>query len=776
MHDPRSDPRLQLETACRIDQFCERFEEAVRGNCSPEIETFLAELEGTELDRQALLRELLAIEIEYRLRRGERPTALEYTQRFSKDATVVDLVFRESKDGLPQAIPEFLANHPRYRVERWLASGGMGSIYFAEHRVLQRPVALKVINPDLLADASAIDRFAREARTAARLGHPNVVLVYDAETAGGGHFLVMEYVAGTDLARMVAKSGPLPIELACDYVRQAAAGLQHAHDHGMVHRDITPRNLMLTEQGQVKILDFGLAYFVSETGAAERLEPARLLGTMDFMAPEQAADSHAADIRADIYGLGCTLYFLLAGQPPFPGSSLREKLRAHAEDAPLPIRDLRDDVPQELAEVLDRMLAKLPADRFQMPRQVAAALAPFAGPPATGAEGEMPARGGLRGIFRTRRRRRLAALAGALMCGGIAATVWWIRWQSLPGRHDPAPIAIPDEVPEPHPLYREAQVLLAQRQEAQTRLAIQNLKEAIRAETAFAPAYAALADAYNLQGDYGWKMADDVFPQAKEAARKAVKLDDHIADAHLALARAVEAHDCDWKQAEMEYRRALELSPKLAAAHYEYAWFLVQQGRNKEADAQIEQAERRGQDQLIIANNVGRLHYFCRRYELAVSKLRYVLKLSPDFRKAHRDLGFVYAEMGRVQDSLDEFDKAKGLTDDGRDLDSARAYAYARNGRSEAAHELLHQIEPIAKRKPLAYEIATIYAALGEKKKAFIWLDQAFREHSAARSAISVDPRLDGLRKDDRFAEFLKEAGLAIPAPAEKPAKTAAPK
>ena len=208
----------------------------------------------------------------------------------------------------------------------------MGTVYCAEHRVLQRPVALKVINPELLADAAAVDRFMREARAAACLNHPNVVAVHDAETAGEGHFLVMEFVAGTDLAQVVRREGPLPVGRACDYIRQAAAGLQHAHEHGMVHRDITPRNLMVADEGQIKVLDFGLAQFVREARSRDPSgAPAALLGSVDFMAPEQAVDPHSADVRADVYGLGCTLFFLLTGRPPFPAATLREKLQAHAE-------------------------------------------------------------------------------------------------------------------------------------------------------------------------------------------------------------------------------------------------------------------------------------------------------------------------------------------------------------------------------------------------------------------------------------------------------------
>ena len=256
----------------------------------------------------------------------------------------------------------------------------MGAVYRAEHRLMDRPVALKVIRGDLLGNEAMVERFRREVKSAARLAsHPNIVAAYDAEQAGETHMLVMEFVEGTDLARLVERRGPLPVGEACEYARQAALGLQHAFEDGMVHRDIKPQNLMRTTRGQVKILDFGLARFASEVASQAGLTAeGMVLGSADYIAPEQIDDPHAADIRADIYSLGCTLYFLLAGRPPFPDGSLIQKLMAHSEKTPRPLAEIRADVPPELAQVVERMMAKDPARRFQTPDEVARALAPFA--------------------------------------------------------------------------------------------------------------------------------------------------------------------------------------------------------------------------------------------------------------------------------------------------------------------------------------------------------------------------------------------------------------
>ena len=277
------------------------------------------------------------------------------------------------------AIPAGLVDHPRYRVESVLGSGGMGTVFLAEHRLMERPVALKVIRPDLVQGAGIVDRFRREARAAARLDHPNIVTAYDAEQAGETPMLVMEFVEGTDLAHHVRDAGPLPAAEACDCARQAALGLQHAHEQGMVHRDIKPQNLMRTPEGRIKILDFGLARFASELAARGGVTAeGAVLGSADTIAPEQANDPRAADIRSDLYSLGCTLYFLLAGQMPHPSGTLLQKLAAHANAEPRPLREIRPDLPPGLVAVVSRMMAKNPKKRYQTPAEAAEALAPFA--------------------------------------------------------------------------------------------------------------------------------------------------------------------------------------------------------------------------------------------------------------------------------------------------------------------------------------------------------------------------------------------------------------
>ena len=282
------------------------------------------------------------------------------------------------EDSVTTAVPPELADHPRYRILALLGAGGMGVVFKAEHRLMERIVALKIIHKDLVARAESVERFRQEVKAAARLSHPNIVAAYDAEQAGDLHFLVMEYIEGTNLDQLVRTQGPLPVALACNIARQVALGLQHAHERGMVHRDIKPHNLVLTAAGQVKILDFGLARFCRETSGGSLTAPGVVLGTPEYVAPEQALDARQADLRADLYSLGCTLYFLLAGRPPFPEGSVLQKLMAHQQRTPPPLADLRPDVPAELVQIVERLMAKDPAQRYQTAAEIVELLAAFA--------------------------------------------------------------------------------------------------------------------------------------------------------------------------------------------------------------------------------------------------------------------------------------------------------------------------------------------------------------------------------------------------------------
>jgi serine/threonine protein kinase len=487
-------PALSTSDADALEGILGRFEDAWLGGERPRLEEYAPAGGGL---RQAALAELAHIDLEFRLKAGEPARVEEYLRRFGElnaqpdDVLALiaaeyrlrrraqpDLVAEEYLERFPQhrtALATLLDADtdrplglrdgpeagppaiPGYEILGKLGEGGMGTVYEARHLELDRLVALKVVHRGLVAEHAQLARFRREARAAARLSHPNIVTLYDAGQAGGVPYLTMEYVEGVTLAQLVHRRGPLPVAEACDYVRQAALGLQHGHERGLVHRDIKPSNLIvMPASGQLKVLDFGLARLRERVPACapntEVTEEGVLMGTADYLAPEQALDARRVDIRADIYALGCTLYHLLAGQPPFPGASLTEKLLRHQRDEPPSLAALRPDLPEGLAGVVMRMMAKRPEERYQTPAEVAAALAPFCRESApSGAGARRPGPGDRESLPSTltagpsggapRWRSRLWRRRGTLVAlGGLALLLTLAL--ALPGLWQPAPLSL----------------------------------------------------------------------------------------------------------------------------------------------------------------------------------------------------------------------------------------------------------------------------------------------------------------------------------------------
>lgn len=351
-----------------------------------------------------------------------------------------------------------------YVILEMLGAGGMGQVFKAMHRRMERVVVLKLLPPEMTQSPVAVERFHREVKAAARLSHPNIVAAYDADEAGGVHFLIMEYVEGSDLKHVVRTQGPLTIAQALSCVGQTARGLEHAHAVGVIHRDIKPANLLLGTDGVVKILDMGLAR-QSDKESPQRAAPQRdltklgsIVGTCHYMAPEQATGTNRIDKRVDIYSLGCTLYFLLTGKPPFEGDSMAEVLLAHLE-RPIPSLALaRPDAPPALDAMFQRMLAKKSDERFATVTEVIAALknckaglsrpklplAPPSRPQASPTNEATFAEAGESqldfalpkvALVPRRRRRRLGAFvagAGVLLVCLAAAVVYVIRTPSAP--------------------------------------------------------------------------------------------------------------------------------------------------------------------------------------------------------------------------------------------------------------------------------------------------------------------------------------------------------
>jgi serine/threonine protein kinase len=319
-----------------------------------------------------------------RMRNARRDGAASYPTRGGHETAADRNAAGQVTTGPPFVpdLPPELRNHPQYEVQRELGHGGMGVVYLARNKLMDRLEVLKVAYNKRLGQAGDIQRFLREIRSAAKLSHPNVVTAYNALQLGELLAFAMEFVPGDDLVKVVKNYGkPLPVPTACYYAREAALGLQHAFEKSMVHRDIKPQNIILAREGKkhiIKILDFGLAKARSEGRTQLDLTGVgQALGTPAYMPPEQWLDSARADIRADIYSLGCTLHFLLTGSAPFSAQSEMDYFLKHQTEIAKPLNEVRADVPAELAAVVAKMIAKKPEDRYQTPKEVAQGLLPF---------------------------------------------------------------------------------------------------------------------------------------------------------------------------------------------------------------------------------------------------------------------------------------------------------------------------------------------------------------------------------------------------------------
>lgn len=273
----------------------------------------------------------------------------------------------------------------QYVILEEIGRGGMGRVYKARHRTMNRTVALKILAPDLTRSPRAQEMFLREVRAVAQLVHPNLVTAFDANKVGDRYYLVLEYVDGPNLDQLVRSRGPLEVGQACDFIRQAAQGLQCAHIAGMIHRDIKPANILVQRRaadgspGLVKVSDFGLARLGDPDKSNNTIltKPNTVMGTPDFLSPEQARCMHRTDIRSDLYSLGCTFYYLLTGTVPFPNGTPVEKLVRHTMEEPTPVGELSPAVPPEVAGIVRKLMAKKAEDRYQTPAEAVAALEPF---------------------------------------------------------------------------------------------------------------------------------------------------------------------------------------------------------------------------------------------------------------------------------------------------------------------------------------------------------------------------------------------------------------
>jgi len=750
----------------------------------------------------------------------------------------------------------------RYVIERELGSGGMATVYLARDLKHRRFVALKVLSPALAASLGA-DRFLREIELAARLQHPHIVTVFDSGDAGGILWYTMPYVEGETLRARLERERQLPLDVALRIAVEAARALEFAHQHGVLHRDVKPENLLLTTDGSTMVADFGIARPWGEM--SKLTQSGVVVGTPAYMSPEQAAGERALDARTDIYALGCVLYEMLAGEMPYSGPNAQAVLARRLSEPAPSLRTTRD-LPVAVERTVARALARTPADRYASAAEFARALqsvdtlarpilqrrwlaaavvmlllagvaavirfrAGAKGPAVPVSAAVLPfadlsegkdqeyfsdgltdelitALSRVEGInvaartssFQFKNRqvdvseigRQLhvgAILEGSVRRSGnrvritaqlvstrngyqlwadaydrelkdvfgvqedIARSIIAALQVKLGARGNRALRARPTTDIEAYDLYLKGRFAWNQRTRSGMQLAVSYLEQAVARDSQFALAWAALADAYLLAIPYAGTSQEVDWPKAKAVAARALAIDSTLGEAYTALAYGTMIYDWDWATAEANFRRAIAVDPTYPTGHQWYGDFLWSQGRLREALDQMRDALRLDPLSLIIGAEVGQTFYLQRQYDSAEAQLRTTLQLDPNYPHCLYVLGMVYMQQHRYREARNALQRAEQLGGFEDDLAGALASAYAQAGDRTVAARYTAELERrLARGQVGPFALALAYTGQGDLTRGFVYLDRAITIHDAFLPEDFLDPQLDRLRADPRFA------------------------
>ncbi len=750
-----------------------------------------------------------------------------------------------------------------YRVLRKIGSGGIGEVYEAEDLLLGRHVALKFLLPERSRDPEAVDRFLREARAASALNHPNICTVHEIGEHGDRRFLVTELLVGKTL-KHVLYAGAMPSSWVQDVALQIARGLAAAHATGITHRDIKPENIFVTENGLVKLLDFGLVKLTEQnpilaspltSDGFVQTSPGALVGTLLYMSPEQLRCEPVGS-TSDIFSFGIVIWEMLSGAHPFLRNSPVEIASAILNDAlpSLPQPSTQPPVPWNA--ILSKMLAKHPSARYATAQELlddfgnfggvatssfgssgnGAALARpdssiavlpllnLSGSPDTDYFGDGLAEelismlmgvDGLRVAARTssfrfrgteidvrdvgRQLKVSSILEGSVRKSGnkLRITVSLVNvadgfclWSAKYDREMSDIFAIQDEIshaivaglritlrgpadasiaprptsnPDAYNLYLQGRFFWNKRTAQDLQKGIACFKKATDLDPNFASALAGLADCYATQAIYGAEAPANVIPLAREAAQKALAINDRLAEAHASLGCVRAAYDWDWQGAQKEFQRAAEISPRYATAHHWYATnCLLPLRRFDQARAELQLACDLEPLSLVIRTTVGLQFFLERRHDEAIEVLRKVVALDENFGMAHFFLGQVYVEKQMFTEAVAELKMAATLAGYSSESVAALGVAYAGAGKKEETVRRLKELEERARTGYVSPLLFThLLLALGEKDQALRYLKQAREIRACDLIWLNVRPAFDGLRHEPAFVEICSEVGLA---------------
>ncbi len=731
----------------------------------------------------------------------------------------------------------------RYRIGDEVGRGGMATVYLAEDLRHERQVAIKVLRPELVHAGSETTRFMREIRIAAQLSHPSILPLHDSGAVDGNLWFVMPYVRGESLRARLQRDRILPTDQAVRIGIAVARALDYAHRQNVVHRDIKPENILLHE-GQAVIADFGIARAISEAASENVTERGLAMGTPAYMSPEQIGAERDLDGRSDIYALGCVLYEMLAGGPPFAGPGTRPVTYRHLADPVAPLRDTRPTVPLSVERAVLRALAKDRAARFATAAELADALAapdspasvtprgtrmlavlpfvnasaepdteylsdgiteelinalahagrlrvaprtavfPYKGSSESGRE--IGKRLGVESVLEGSVRRaggRLRIMVQLTdVCDGrlvwserfdremgdifaleeeLARTIVAVlRIRYLGELTDPVPKRYTDDV-EAYNHYLRGRFAWNKRTPEGTAEAIRHFEAAIGRDPGYALAYTGLSDSYALEVDYRGAPVTDGLRRARQEALRALELDDSLAEAHTSLAWVKFIHDWDWEEAGRQFSRAIELNPGYASARQWHSWYLMAMGRTDEALSESRLAQELDPGSISIRRSVGWLLQYARRWEESAVLLRHAVEQNPEQDETVWALGISLMELGQYQEAERVLRNAEALAIANYHAFASLGRLAARQGNIAEAERRMTHLKEVAKAEYVSpVDFARLAIAVGDHDEAFEWIGRAHAERRGWLAYLRVEPAVDPLRGDPRFAGWLRTMRL----------------
>jgi serine/threonine-protein kinase len=736
----------------------------------------------------------------------------------------------------------------RYTIERVLGHGGMATVHLAEERKHKRKVAIKVLKQELGVSVGA-ERFLREIGIAAQLSHPHIVPLIDSGESDGSLYYVSPYIPGGSLRDRLDRQKKLTVDEALRIAHEIGAALDYAHRNGFVHRDVKPENILFADDHAL-LADFGIAHVCCGPGGESLTLAGLALGTPEYMSPEQASGETEIGVPGDIYGLACVFYEMLAGEPPLRGPSARATMAKQVTERARPVRTLRPDAPSGFERVLEKALAKNPAERFATVTEFCNALdrarsepsRPFAMTTRTIAvlpfvnaspdpDNEYLSDGitdelinalakvdGLRVASRTsvfalkgkaQDVRAIGALleASEVLEGTLRRSGENLRitaqltstddgrlvWSERYDRRLDDVFAIQDEIArtivnklrstsfaevfsapsnrqtenvEAYGLYLRGRYAWNKRTSEGVSEGIKFFEEAIAADPGYALAYTGLADSYALHIDYRNVPTHEGFEKAKFYARKAIELDDTLAEAHASLAWSLFIYDWDWDGAAKEFRRAIELDPRYATAHQWYAFLLASQQKFDESLLEAHTAQENDPASVSVRRSLGYCYLYSRKYQQARYHLDRAIAMNPTAEETYRIQGLIltldkqYAAAERV------LREALALAPEcGTYTKVTLGYSLAAAGDRSYATEVAAELEEKRKTEYVSpVELAVIHIALGNAERALDWLEEGLDDRRGWSAYLRVHPIMDPLRGEPRFKELVQRMKFDAPA------------